>query len=136
MSVNDAQCYHTNQVHYVWASVAYTDSSAVSLGWIPKNATVTDAYMIVTTAFNAATTNTMDIGFRNAGDGTADDTDEFATAIAAGTAGKISEDAMATAGDLYFPEGAEMVATYAQSGTAATAGAARVVVEYVVDNSQ
>jgi hypothetical protein len=135
MSVNDAQQYHTNQVHFLRKTVAYTDSSAVSLGWLPAGAVVIDGAAVVTTAFNAATTNTMDIGFRNAGDGTSDDTDEFMSAVAVGSVGQKAADDLATAGDLLFPSGAEIVATYAQSGTAATAGSAVVWVAYIVDNT-
>ena len=80
MAITDARQYHHDLVHFLRADVAYTDDDvAVSLGWLPANATVIDAGMAVSTAFNAGTSNVLDLGFRNAGDGTADDTDEFAT---------------------------------------------------------
>lgn len=136
MSVLSGQQYHTNQVHYLRASVVFgDDDTAVSLGWLPAGAVVIDGGVVVTTAFNAGTGNVLDLGFRNAGDGTADDADEFATDLALGTAGRIVADAMATAGDLEFPEGAEIIATPALTGTAATAGAGVAYVTYLVDNT-
>lgn len=135
MSVNDAQQYHQNMVHFLRAQVVFGDSgSAVSLGWLPADATVLRGGVVVTTAFNAGTSNVCDLGFRNAGDGTANDDDEFATDLALGTEGVIVADEMATAGDAHFAEGAEVIATPALSGTAATAGAGYAWVEYIVDN--
>lgn len=135
MSIYDGQCYHQNMVHYLRADVVFgDDDTAVSMGWLPKNATVIRGGVVVTTAFNAGTGNVMDMGFRNAGDGTADDVDEFASAIALGTAGVIAADDMATAADAHFPQGAEVIATPALTGTAATAGAGVAWVEYIVNN--
>ncbi len=136
MAVTDGKQYHHDLVHFLRADVAYTDDdTAVSLGWLPGGATVVAAGIAVTTAFNAGTGNVLDLGFRNAGDGTADDTDEFATDLALGTAGLIAADELATAADVHFPEGAEIVATPALTGTAATAGAGVAYVQYIVDNS-
>lgn len=132
MSVFDGKAYHTDQVHYLVADIAYTDGT-VSLGWLPKEALVIDASINVTTAFNAGTNDLVDIGFRNAGDGTADDVDEFATDIDVSAVGRKATDAsINTAGDTYFSDGAEIVASYAQTGTAATAGAGKVWVAYLV----
>lgn len=132
MGIYDGQAYHTNQVHYLWADIAYSDGT-VSLGWLPKEALVVQVGINVTTAFNAASDNLVDIGFRNAGDGTSDDADEFATDIDVSGAGRLTGDtAIDTAGDTYFSDGAEIVASYAQTGTAASAGAGKVWVQYLV----
>lgn len=136
MSVLDAQEYHTNQVHFLRATVAYgDDGTAVSLGWVPAGAALVRGGAVVSTAFDAGTTNTLNVGFRNAGDGTSDDDNEYASLIALGTAGVIVADDMATAADSYHPEGAELTATVVLTGTAATAGSAVVWMEYTVDNS-
>jgi len=136
MAITDGQQYHTNQVHFLRKQVVFGDNGSVSsLGWVPPGATVIRGGVAVTTAFNAGTTNTLNIGFRNAGDGTADDADEFATVLALGTAGVIVADEMATAADVHFPEGAEITASVVLSGTAATAGEGYAWVEYIVDNS-
>lgn len=135
MSVNDAKQYHTDQVHFLRKAITFADDGeTVSLGWLPAGATVIRGGAAVTTAFDGDTTNDVDLGFRNAGDGTADDTDEFGTSLALGTAGVIVADEMATAGDNTFPEGAEVVGVVVSTASA-TAGAAVLFVEYIVDNS-
>lgn len=138
MSIETAQQYHHNLLHFLRGTIAFgsaTSGTAVSLGWIPAGAIVKDANATVTTAFDSGTSDLLDIGFRNAGDGTTDDPNEFATAVSIATAGQVQSDELATAGDLYFPEGAEIVATWTAAGTAATAGNAYVEVFYTVDNT-
>ena len=135
MTVQTGKQFHQDLVHYLRADVVFgDDGNAVSMGWLPAGAVVIRGGVVVTTAFNAGTNNVADIGFRNAGDGTADDADEFATDLALGTAGVIVADEMATAADAYFPSGAEITVTPALSGTAATAGAGIAWVEYLVNN--
>lgn len=135
MTVLSGQQYHQNMVHYLRADVVFgDDDAAVSLGWLPADASIIGGGVVVTEAFNAGTNNVLDIGFRNAGDGTADDPDEFATDLALGTAGVIEADALATAADAHFPSGAEIIATPALTGTAATAGAGIAYVTYIVKN--
>ena len=43
-------------------TIAYSDSSAVTIGTIPANAQIIDINIDVTTAFNAVTTNTVTVG--------------------------------------------------------------------------
>ena len=132
MAITDGKAYHTDQVHYLVADITFADST-VSLGWLPKEALVIDASINVTTAFNAGTNDLVSIGFRNAGDGTSDDVDEFATTVDVSAVGRKATDAeINTAGDTYFPDGAEVVASYSQTGTAADAGAGKVWVAYLV----
>lgn len=133
MSLNDAKQYHTDQVHYLRKAITYADDgSTVSVGWLPAGALVIGAGVVVSTAFDGDTTNTVDIGFRNAGDGTSDDTDDYATDLALGTVGVIVADAMATATG-YHAEGAEAVAVVTSTASA-TAGAGHVWVQYLANN--
>lgn len=137
MSVFDGQSYHQNMVHYLRAEVGFADDGdTISLGWVPEEASILRGGVVVATAFDSGTSDVLDIGFRNAGDGTADDTDEFATDLDLTTAGVISADEMATAGDAYLPEGAEIVCGYTSAGTAPTAGVGYVWVEYIVNNDE
>jgi hypothetical protein len=130
------QQFHHNLTHFLQATVVFgDDGNSVSLGFLPAGAAVIRGGVVVTTAFNAGTSNVLDIGFRNAVDGTSDDTDEYATDLALGTAGVIAADELATAADAYTASGAEVVATPALTGTAATAGSGIVWVEYLVDNT-
>ena len=135
MSVNDAQQYHTKQVHYLFADVTFSnDGETTSLGWVPAGASIVDAGANVTTAFDAGTTNTLNIGYRNGGNSETDDADEYASLIALGTAGIIAADDLATAAVNSFPGGAEITCGVVLTGTAATAGAATVWVQYIVDH--
>lgn len=127
--------YELDVVHVLRKAISYTDNgTTVSVGWLPPGAIVIGGGVAVTAAFNGDTTNTADIGFRNAVDGTADDTNEYATALALGTAGYIAMDELATAGDIYTASGCEVVAVVTSTASA-SAGTGVVVVEYVVDNS-
>lgn len=118
--------YHTDQVHYLSAAVAYTDNGvAVTLGYLPPGAVVLEAGIVVTTVFNAGTTNTLNVG-------TSADDDGFASLIALGTKGRIVADDMATSDDLYSTSEATITATVVLTGTAATTGAGTVYVTYIV----
>jgi hypothetical protein len=129
------QGYHTNQVHYLRRAVAYTDDgTTLSLGWVPKGAAIIRGGVVVSTAFDSGTSDVLDLGFREAGDGTAADADEYGSALDLTTAGVIAADDMATAADAYLPQGAEITCDYTSAGTAPTAGAGVVWVEYLVDN--
>jgi hypothetical protein len=106
-------------------TIAYTNSSAVTVGTIPANAQIVNVNIDVTTAFNAATTNTIAIG--KSGSAAA-----YVAATGVGSAGRAS---VASTGvySAWADVGAAEVAvtaTYAQSGTAASAGAARVTIVY------
>ncbi len=134
MTVNSAQQYHQNVVHVLRKPITYlNDGETISLGWLPAGAIVVGGGVMVSTAFDGDTTNTVDVGFRNAADGTAVDTNDWGSALALGTAGWVEIDETASA-DLYTAEGCEAVAVVTSTASA-TAGAGVVVVNYVVDNS-
>ena len=137
MSINSGQAYHQNMVHYLRAEVGFADDgSTLSLGWVPPESAIIRGGVVVVTAFDSGTSDVLDIGFRNAGDGTTLDADEYATDLDLTTAGVISADEMATAADAYLPEGAEITCAYTSAGTAPTAGVGYVWVEYIVNNDE
>lgn len=120
------QLYHTRQVHYLSKAITFADNGvAVTVGVVPPGATVLRGGVSVSTAFNAGTTNVLDIG-------TSGDDDGFATDLALGTIGVIVADEMATTNDQYSTSAQTIIATVALTGTAATAGAGVVWVEYIV----
>ena len=124
--------YETAQKHYLYADVTFAnDGSTVSLGWLPEDGVIDAVTVITTTAFNAGTANVIDVGYRNRGDGVADNAAGLANdaSLAAAGVGVVS---LATTANLAFTGGGEVTATVALTGTAATAGAARVLVEYTV----
>jgi len=137
MTINTGYQTEHNHLHFVRVKKAYSDitsGTSFSIGWLPPGATVYDAYAIVDTAFNSATSDVLDMGFRNAGDGTAADDNEFMSAVSIASVGKKSADDLASAGDLRFPKGAEVTAKWTGTGTAATAGNADFIVVFAVDN--
>ena len=109
----------------VTTTFAYTNASAVTIATIPAGAQIVDINIDVTTAFNAASTNTVTVG--KTGSAAA-----FVASTSVGSAGRIS---VATTGvySAWANTGtSDLVATitYSQTGTAATAGAARVTIVY------
>ena len=109
-------------VHYIENTLTF-DSGVVTIGTLPAGAVILRAVSgaQVNVAFNAGTTNVIDIGT------TAND-DLFATDLAGGTIAFVPFDEAVTqllAADTTF------TATYAQTGTAATAGSARIVISYI-----
>lgn len=122
-----ARRYHTSQVHYLRKRIVFGDDGlTVTLGIIPAGSLVIRAGVVVTTAFNAATTNVLDIG-------TLADTDGFATDLALGTVGVIVADEMATTNDAYVTADTTLVCVVDLTGTAATTGEGFVWVEYLPD---
>lgn len=118
-------------VHYLRKAIAFSDgaTAVVTVGVIPAGALVLRGGVCVTTAFNAGTANVIDIG-------TSADDDGFATDLALGTIGVIAADEMATSNDAYVTSDTTITATLALSGTAATAGAGFVWVEYIPNPTQ
>ena len=109
----------------VTTTLAYTDASAVAIATIPANSQIVDINIDVTTAFNAGTTNTVTVG--KSGSAAA-----FVTATSVGSAGRAS---VASTGvySAWADTGSSDISatvTFAQTGTAATAGAARVTIVY------
>lgn len=105
-------------------SVAYNDDDidkGIVLRKLPADAIVTRAVAIVTTAFDAGTTNVLTLG-------TNDDCDDIlgSSDITEGTAGTYSKQVFIEAA-----KGAEIKAKYTQTGTDATAGAADIYVFFV-----
>lgn len=106
-------------------TIAYTDSSAVTIGTVPANAQIVNIHIDVTTAFNAASSNNITVG--KSGSAAA-----YVASTSVGSAGRASVattgvySAWADVGSSDVP----VTATYSQTGTAATAGAARVTIVY------
>jgi hypothetical protein len=104
-------------------SLGYTGTKTV--GTVPGGCVILRAYIVVTTAFNNGSTNTMNIG-------TSGTAASYASGVALGTAGVIGGGtAMATSVLATPAADTAIIATMASTGTAATAGAGIVVVEYL-----
>ena len=88
---------------------------------IPKGTFVTRAIAVVKTAFNAATTNVLTVGFK-------DGKNEFLASsdVTAGTVGIYKKELFVEGGS-----NTEVYAQFTQTGTAATAGSAEIYLEVV-----
>lgn len=114
-------------IAYLRKKVSFLDgaTTVVQVGTIPTGGIVLRGGVVVTTAFNAASTNVLDIG-------TVADDDGFATDLAMGTIGVIVADEMATSNDMGpMTADTSIIATHSQTGTAATAGEGYVWIEYM-----
>ena len=104
-------------------AVGYT--GVVQVGTLPAGCVVLRSYVVVKTAFNAGSTNTLKIG-------TVASDASFGTSIALGTAGVITGGtALATATTVTPTVDTPVIATSVSTGSAMTAGAGEVVVEYL-----
>ena len=62
MAYNNAVTNTAGQLSAITTTIAYTNTTAVTIGTIPANAQIIDINIDVTTAFDAATTNTVTVG--------------------------------------------------------------------------
>jgi hypothetical protein len=124
-----ARQYNQQMVHYLRKGFTFSDDGlTLTVGIVPVGAIVIRAGVVVSTAFNAGTTNVLDIG-------TSGDTDGFATDLALGTIGVIVADEMATTNDAGpYASDTTIQAVVDLTGTAATAGAGEIWVEFIPDN--
>ena len=103
------------------------DGTETVVATLPANSQIYQIAVDVTTAFDAGTTNTFDIG-----DGTT--SDKYADALAAGAQARVlATSDVSQIGNLIDigTSDVDITVTYNQTGTAATAGAATVTVLYL-----
>lgn len=126
MAYNNSVTNAAGILSAITATVAYTDTSAVTIGTLPAGAQIISINIDVTTAFNAGTTNTVTVG--KTGSAAA-----YVTSTSVGSAGRAS---VASTGvySAWANVGTNDVdyatVTFSQTGTAASAGAARVTIVY------
>lgn len=131
MALTTPRVYHTQQIHYLRKTVNYNDAGiagGVIIGTLPAGAQIVDIAVNVKTAFNAATTNNLLLGTSAAGNQIATTTD-----TAAGTAGFKR---VTTGGALTLAADTDVFVAYTQTGTAASAGVATIVIAYAPDNDK
>jgi hypothetical protein len=125
MATNNSVTEIAGVLSAITETIAFSNTGAVSIGTLPSNAQIVNVNIDVTTAFNAGTTNTVTVGKT----GTAA---AYVTTTSVGSAGRIS---VATTGvysawaDTGLAE-VDVIVTFSQTGTAATAGTARVTIVY------
>ncbi len=103
------------------AVLAHTDTAAKVLFTLPAEAKIVNFKFHVKTAFNAGTSNVVDLG-----DGTT--ANRFVNDAAVGSAGLVL---LATADDAVLSAETDIRGVYVPGGTAPTAGHVVITVEYV-----
>lgn len=114
-----------NEIRAISESFAFGDITAKRLGSLPANATIVRIYAVVSEAFDSGTSNVIDVGTSAVAANFANDIDvKTAAGVIAGTV------VTTTAGVQDADGSTEIYATHVPVGTAATAGACEVIVEY------
>lgn len=126
-----ARNFNKQMIHYLRKGITFADDgTTVTVGTIPAGSLVIKPIsgVAVTTVFNAGSTNVLDIG-----PSTDSGTDLWATDLALGTLGFIPLDEAVT--NLVSVD-TIVQAAVDLSGTAATTGAAEIVIAYIPDNDR
>lgn len=124
-----ARQFHTQQIHYLRKSITYADDgTTVTVGTIPAGSLILKPIsgVAVTTVFNAGSTNVLDIG-----PSTDSGTDLWATDLALGTLAFVPLDEAVT--NLVSVD-TVVQAAVDLTGTAATTGAAEIIIAFIPDN--
>lgn len=128
-----ARVNDTQQTNYIRATVNWNDAgvaTGIPIGYLPAYAMIISTSVDISVAFNAATTNVINVGTTALG------TDVAASAsIVAGTQG-VKRAISPTVRVDQITADTMIYASYTQTGTAATAGQAVIVVEFVVNNDK
>jgi hypothetical protein len=120
-------------VHFIRRRVTFdttfiADDDFTLVGVLPAGAIITQAIVKVETAFNASSTNLINVGIAGNDDAIVDEGDIDLTAE--------EWQATMTGCDLTFAADTPVYVTYDQTGDAATAGVAHVIVMYIPNNDQ
>lgn len=128
MALPSARYNHEQQVGFIAAEFNFSNipAAGVAIGAIPRRSRIVHCHVIVDTAFNAGTTNTVNVGTTPTGSDVA-----ASATIAPGTAGYKNVDAPKT---LQFSADTVLYMSYVQAGTAATAGKGFLYIAYVPSN--
>lgn len=124
-----ARQFHTQQIHYLRKSITFADDgTTVTVGTIPAGSILVKPIsgVAITTVFNAGSTNVLDVG-----PSTDSGTDLWATDLALGTLGFVPIDEAVT--NLVSVD-TIVQAAVDLTGTAATTGAAEIIIAYIPDN--
>ncbi len=123
-----ARQFHTQQIHYLRKSIAYTDNgTTVTVGTIPAGSLVLKPIsgVSVNVAFNGGTTNTLDIG-----PSTDSGTNLWMTVGALGSIAFVPLDEAVT----MLVSVDTIVQAAVVSTASASAGTAEIIIAYIPDN--
>lgn len=115
---------HTIRKRYTFADKATT----VTVGKIPAGASVIGGGVHVVTAFNATTTNVVNVGFI----GATTNASAYATALTTAAVGFIALDELAATTNLQGTVEHTITAAPTETGAASTAGVADIIINYTI----
>jgi autotransporter adhesin len=121
-----ARQFHTQQIHFLRKSIVFGDNGvALTVGVIPAGSIILKAAsgVHVNVAFNAGTTNTLNVG-------TSADDDLYGTLLALGTTTFVALDEAVT---YLVAADTTITTTVVLTGTAATTGQGEVYIAYIPD---
>lgn len=133
--VKPARKYHHQMVHFLRKSFTYADDgSELNVGTIPAGSVIIKPMsgVHVTTVFDAGSTNQADIGYNGGATNAIDDPDRLGTNLALSVAGFVPLDE--NVGTYLVDVDTNVTVTVDLTGTAATAGAAEVIICYIPDS--
>jgi hypothetical protein len=127
---NTAHSNRLQTISYLRKSVVFNADATpttITVGRLPIGATImyTISGVMVDTAFNDGTANTLDIGVSGT-------TQKYASALALGTVAFVPLDVSAVSHTLSASE--EIIATLTQTGGDATTGAGEIIIAFLCDN--
>jgi hypothetical protein len=122
----------SQQVGYLRFTVNYNDSGIAAGNtkqWLPAGAIITDTSVYVGTGFNAGTTNVLTVGL-----GASVNTIVASGQVTPGSTGLTNS--IVPTGNALGPLASDLQVnvTYTQTGTAASAGQAIVMIKYIYNN--
>ncbi len=122
----------SQQVGYLRFAINFNDNgiaSGVNKQWLPAGAIITDTSVYVGAAFNAGTTNVITVGL-----GPSANTIVASGQVTPGTTGLTN--AIIPTGNALGPLASDLQVNvaYTQTGAAATAGSAVVMIKYIPNN--
>lgn len=122
----------SQNVHFIGKDIAYNTvgigtADTVKVGRIPAGSMLMPAQVRITTIFNAATTNVLIVG-------TSAGSDADIVGAAEVNEGATGVTIVATGCALTFANDTDIYVKYSQTGTAATTGAATVIIPYIPPN--
>lgn len=128
---SNARQYATQQVHYLRKRITFADEGTeVTVGTIPAGASVIGGGVHIVTAFDD--TSTIDVGFKDGS--STDDPNAYATALVATAVKFITLDELAATTNVQQTVDHLVTVTLNDGSGNVSAGAADVIVTFVVDN--
>lgn len=130
---NTARQNIDQEVHYLRFAVAFSDvglAAGIGKQWLPAGAIIIGTDVVIETPFNAGTTNVLTVGT---------DAPNYANLVGAAdvdeSVAALTQNIKPTGAALgALPAAAQVFVKYAQTGAAASAGKAYVIVKYVPNN--